>query len=88
MADAVVASVQRTFTEVALRQGRPREPAANADPGAPGTVRVRFDRTTVHTDPPHALLYYPAVPPAGSFSEREFIDADVSSFKKTMIPGC
>ena len=82
MADAVVASVQRTFTEVALRQGRPREPAANADPGAPETVRVRFDRTTVHTDPPHALLYYPAVPQVSLFSEREFIDADRLEFQE------
>src|SRR5262245_28075892 len=82
MADAVIASVLRTFTEVALRQGRASEPAANTDSGAPGTVRVRFDRTTVHTDPPHALLYYPAVPQAGSFSEREFIDADRLEFQE------
>src|SRR5262245_40318177 len=50
-ADAVAARVQRTFTDVALRQGYPREPVANADPDAPETVHVRFDRTTVHADP-------------------------------------
>src|SRR5262245_3971208 len=82
MADAVVASVQRTFTEVALRQGRSSEPAANEDPAAGEPVRVRFDRTTVHTDPPHALLYYPAVAPAGLLSEREFIDADRLEFQE------
>src|SRR5262245_52510925 len=82
MADAVLASVQRTFSEVALRQGRASEPVANADPGAPVTVRVHFDRTTVHTDPPHVLLYYPVVPTAGSLSEREFIDVDRLEFQE------
>src|SRR5262245_6677696 len=82
MADAVVAIVQRTFTEVALRQGRSNEPAANPDPGAGEAVRVRFDRTTVHTDPPYTLLYYPAVPPAAALSERQFIDADRLEFQE------